>query len=187
MEEMSLITILEIVKYVCFGLAAVFLIVAVILFVALDIKRVFGDLSGRTAKREIENIRSKNVQSGEKAYKPSHVNQSRGKLTAKISESGRVAPDTPDPVGTMFETEKIDQPYVEQTTLLNNGMQADDQTTLLDSYQSEGTTVLSAQLDNGTTVLSNQQDNGTTVLGASIGNVTLLDEITYVFADEVIS
>lgn len=176
MEEMSLITILEIVKYVCFGLAAVFLIVAVILFVALDINRVFGDLSGRTAKREIENIRSKNVQSGEKAYKPSHINQARGKLTAKISESGRVAADTPEPVGTMFETEKINQQYIEQTTLLNNGMQSGDQTTLLESYQSEGTTVL-----------SNQSDNGTTVLGASTGNITLLDEIMYVFADEVIS
>ena len=176
MEEMSLISILEIVKYVCFGLAGVFLIVAVILFFALDITRVFGDLSGRTAKREIENIRSKNVQSGEKSYKPSHVNQARGKLTAKISESGRVAPVTSDPVGTMFETEKIDQPYSEQTTLLDNGMQANDQTTLLDSYQSEGTTVL-----------SQQQDNGTTVLGASVGNVVLQDEITYVFAEEVIS
>lgn len=186
---MSMIEILGIVKLVCFGLAALFLIVGVILFFVLHITRVFGDLSGRTAKKEIENIRSKNVQSGDKLYKPSYVNQSRGKLTAKISESGKVADNVQSSVGTMFETEKINmQTAGNQTTLLDNGMHMNEQTTLLqNSTQIEGETTLLNDNQNQTTVLSSQQDNGTTVLGTPDGSIEVLDEIVYVYTNDIIS
>lgn len=70
--------------------AGILLLVAVALFFLLDIKKVIGDLTGITAKRAIENIRQQNEQTGEKNYKSSSVNLARGKLTDKISQSGKL-------------------------------------------------------------------------------------------------
>lgn len=78
---------LSIVFFVC---AAVFLITGIVLFFVLDIISVYGDLSGRTARKAIERMRKENEETGNKAYKPSAVNEKRGRLTDKMSESGRI-------------------------------------------------------------------------------------------------
>lgn len=78
--------------------AAVFFLVAVALFFLLEIPKVIGDLSGSTAKKAIENIRQQNEGTGDKAHKPSVENLKRGKVTDKISNSGRIiqAPSNSD-------------------------------------------------------------------------------------------
>ena len=124
--------------------AGILLLVAVALFFLLDIKKVIGDLTGITAKRAIENIRQQNEQTGEKNYKSSSVNIARGKLTDKISQSGKLIKNTGG-IGISPQTEKF------STTELNpdNG-----QTAILNDSGSE-TTVLS-NAANETTVLNKE-------------------------------
>lgn len=85
----------------------IFFVIAVVLFFALRIPSIISDLTGRTARKAIENIRLQNEQSGEKTYQSSAVNLERGKLTDKITQSGRLVPRDATPFGTGAITEKI--------------------------------------------------------------------------------
>ena len=69
---------------------AVMFVVSVILFITLKIPNVIGDLTGRNAKKAIENIRKQNEASGGKGYKASAVNLERGRLTDKMTPSGNL-------------------------------------------------------------------------------------------------
>ncbi len=83
----------EVYHYISIGAAiaaAVMLAVSVILFFVLKIPRVISDLSGRTARLAIEDIRKQNEASGDKSHRSSSVNLRRGKLTEKIPKSGRI-------------------------------------------------------------------------------------------------
>lgn len=98
---------LHLLSMVAYIAAFVLLVLAVVLFFLLDVPKLYGDISGRTARKAIEAIRKQNEASGNKAYKPSAVNAERGKLTDKITQSGRLQPSTaglPVSVG----TEKLD-------------------------------------------------------------------------------
>ena len=100
----------EMYRYIFLGgliACAIFFVIAVVLFFVLHIPRVISDLSGRTARKAIENIRLRNEQSGDKTYQSSAVNIQRGKLTDKISPSGRLIPSNATPFGTGVITEKI--------------------------------------------------------------------------------
>ena len=83
----------EMYRYVFLGgaiAAGVMLAVSILLFFLLKIPKVIGDLSGRTARRAIDDIRRQNEESGDKTYKSSAVNLQRGKVTDKITKSGRL-------------------------------------------------------------------------------------------------
>ncbi len=157
---------LSIVFFVC---AAVFLITGVVLFFVLDIISVYGDLSGRTARKAIERMRKENEESGNKAYKPSPVNEKRGRLTDKMSESGRIisrqvgmnvnvgtqklatdelAPDNNSSTGSNETTVLVNE-SVNETTLLVNDAPANETTILVaEPQQSVGeTTVLVQQAE----------------------------------------
>lgn len=117
--------------------AGVLFLIGVALFFLLDVPKLYGDISGRTAKKAIEAIRRKNEETGNKAYRPSTVNAERGKLTDKITPTGRVQSRG---VGLQLNvgTEKLD------TALLTP---QSGETTVLDGpvYQSAETTVLSQE------------------------------------------
>lgn len=123
-------------------LCIVMLVVSVVLFFVLHVPQLIGDLSGSTARKAISNIREKNEAGGDKIYKTSAVNQRRGKLTDRISPSGRIDVRTQAPLATGVVTTKIatqQLPSADGTTLLEpqraavHGGQADE-TTLLDNY-----------------------------------------------------
>lgn len=100
----------EMYQYIFLGAliaCGVFFVIAVVLFFTLRIPKVISDLTGRTARKAIENIRMQNEQSGDKSYQSSAVNLERGKLTDKISQSGRLMPRDATPFGTGVITEKI--------------------------------------------------------------------------------
>jgi hypothetical protein len=61
------------------------LITSVLLFLKFKIISVIGDLSGRTAKKQIARFREGNVQTGDKKFKPSPLNLERGKLTEAMT------------------------------------------------------------------------------------------------------
>lgn len=107
----------EMYRYIFLGAliaCGIFFVVAVILFFTLNIPKVISDLTGRTARKAIENIRMQNEQSGDKTYQSSAVNLERGKLTDKISQSGRLMPRDATPFGTGVITEKISTMELEQ-------------------------------------------------------------------------
>lgn len=107
----------EMYRYIFLGAliaCGVFFVIAVILFFTLKIPKVISDLTGRTARKAIENIRMQNEQSGDKTYQSSVVNLERGKITDKISQSGRLMPRDATPFGTGVITEKISTMELEQ-------------------------------------------------------------------------
>lgn len=100
----------EIYRYISFGALALCLMafaLAVVLFFLFRIPKVISDLTGRTARKAIENIRLQNERTGDKTYQSSAVNLARGKVTDKISKSGRLIRRAETPFGTGTITEKI--------------------------------------------------------------------------------
>lgn len=112
----------EIYRYIFIGaaiLTVVMFTASVSVFVLMKIPRVIGDLTGSTAKKAIQNIRDKNINTGAKTYKSSVVNKERGKITDKISQSGKIVQKQINSTSAMM-TEKIDSQelYNNETTLL---------------------------------------------------------------------
>ena len=126
--------------------AAVLLVISVILFFFLKIPKVISNLSGIAAKKAIKDIREQNERTGDKSYKASAYNQSRGKITDKIGKSGSVNP----------VSESSNFGY--NSEILHTKNLPDDQVP-------QDTTVLYSQDD--TTVLE-QEEYGTTVLNSNI-------------------
>lgn len=129
------VELLQTLSKVFFAVSGVLLVASVALFFLLEIKKVVGDVSGSTAKKAIEDIRRQNEQTGNKAYKPSPVNKSRGKVTDKISNSGRTITHSAGlggSVGTSeLPVEVAGSPASETTLLSENQGDAVNETTVL--------------------------------------------------------
>ena len=124
----------EMYRYIFLGAlvaCGIFFAIAVILFFALNIPKVISDLSGRTARKAIENIRMQNEQSGDKSYQSSAVNLDRGKLTDKISRSGRLIHRDATPFGTGVITEKISTVELVQPAGETDVLTVSEETTVL--------------------------------------------------------
>lgn len=117
----------EIYRYIFLGgaiLTGIMVVVTVLVFFFLKIPTVMGDLTGANARKAIAKIRNQNERSGDKTYQTSAVNKERGKLTEKISQSGRLIPNESVSMFGAMETEKIGTQQLEyqenagETTLL---------------------------------------------------------------------
>jgi hypothetical protein len=62
-------------------LAVVFFITAFVLFFKMNIRAIIGDLTGKTAARQIQEIRERNKLEGNNRYKPAAFHLDRGTLT----------------------------------------------------------------------------------------------------------
>lgn len=71
-------------SYIAYGAAGLMVALAVLFFFLFKIPEVIGDLSGRTARKNIAKIRSANERSGDKSFTPGRVNEDRGKLTKSM-------------------------------------------------------------------------------------------------------
>ena len=101
----------EIYRYLFIGgaaLSAVMLAVTIILFFALKIPHVVGDLSGANARRAIAEIRSRNEGTGDKTYRSSAVNKVRGSLTDRITTTGHLQSRASSRSAGGMRTEKIE-------------------------------------------------------------------------------
>lgn len=150
----------EIYNYIFIGAAiasGILLVVSIVLFFLLDIPKVIGDLTGSNAKKGIENIRKQNEATGDKSYKSSSVNLKRGRITDKISNSGRVEKPSSGAFGVGGTAKIAGRNPVQQPPK---------------AAPAEGTMVL--ENNNATMVLDNE--NATMVLGggASEMQTTLL-------------
>lgn len=160
----------EMYRYVFFGsliASGLFLVASAVLFFTLHIPKVIGDLTGRNARKAIEDIRRQNEQSGDKSYQSSAVNLQRGKLTDKISHSGRLITREKSNFSTGVITEKISTKQLRDNA---------DETTVLG--ENGETTVLASPMDE-TTVLDAQAVNETQTFEVEF-------EITYIHTSEMI-
>lgn len=147
----------EIYNYIFIGAAiasGILLVVSVVLFFLLDIPKVIGDLTGSNARKGIESIRKQNEATGDKTYMSSSVNLRRGRLTDKISNSGRVVKPVSGAFGVGAGTAKISgpnpmqpsMPAAEGTMVLENNatmvLAEENATMVLDSAASEMQTAL---------------------------------------------
>lgn len=148
----------EVYRYIFYGAAALsvlMLAVSVVLFFVLKIPNVIGDLTGANARKAIADIRNQNEATGTKTYKPSAVNRERGKVTDKMTPSGRLLRYPSSGMGGGHDTTKISTAKLSQEAL-----DAASETTVLEA--AEETSVLYAAPE--TTVLEPQAANETTVL-----------------------
>ena len=182
---------------ISFIISAVMLVVTVVLFFVLKIPQVFGDLSGRTEKKAIENIRQMNSKENKHTIQPTQPDTGeiqRTGRTDKISPSGKIAKRT----GRLLSgnrTAKINTELLtsdgknsKETTLLEN---ESNETTLLENegnettlLESEGNeTTLLKNEENETTILKNEgnettilnsENNETTILNSQIGETSVL-------------
>lgn len=180
------VEVLQTLSLALYIVAGVLFLVGIALFFLLDVPKLYGDVSGRTAKKAIEAIRQQNESTGNKAYKPSAVNAERGKLTDKITQSGRLQSQTtglPVSVG----TEKLDtstlMPQPSETTVL---AEAANETTVLEQPVGE-TTVLTGTISPAgeTTILvSNEESSSETV--ADPAKFTVDVEMFFTGSSEII-
>lgn len=180
----------EVFRYIFIGAAiasGLLLATSIVLFFVLRIPKVVSDLSGRTAKKAIEAIRMQNEQTGDKAYKSSAVNMQRGKVTDKISPSGRLQQREETPFGTGRITEKISTSRLSREDLGETTVLASEggETTVLDSGYGE-TTVLGGEYGE-TTVLGAQEMQPQPQMPIQAQQFTVEYEITYIHTSEVIA
>ena len=168
----------EIYRYIFIGAAiaaGVMLAVTLILFFVLKIPGVIGDLSGRTARKAIADIRNHNMSANTD-------NIGSGKLTDKITASGRLM-ERRDSSGNKYTDKISTEKLIEQnklsgsneTTLLNNG----NETTVLNTGNE--TTVYSS----GQTVILNSDTAGFKDI-QSAGYVNVESDITFIHSAEII-
>jgi hypothetical protein len=80
------IELLQTLSIVSFVVVALLLIIGIALFFIFDIPKLYWDISGKTAKEAIEEIRKKNAIDASNPYNSSAVNVARGQLTEKLGE-----------------------------------------------------------------------------------------------------
>lgn len=174
-------------RYIFIGaaiLCAIMFVVSVVLFFALNIKKVFGDLTGKNAKKAIQKIREENEASGDKHHSSSSVNRDRGKITDKIDEHGNNKARSSELHVGSITTKIATQNLSPETDVLN-----ENNTTVL-SEESANTTVLN-EVDTNTTVLDQSMGmNETTILSQENIQTSIFQiecDITFIHTNEVIS
>lgn len=105
-------------SFVCYILAAIFLVVGITLFILLRIPKTFSDYTGRTARRKIMKIRDANEKTGNKSYRPSQINQDRGKVTDSIPSKPTKNPKSDLPGTGIIAENKAHRYEAEATGLL---------------------------------------------------------------------
>ncbi len=159
----NLATIYNLISIVAFIIAGIAFAAAVFMWFKFGILKIIGDLSGRTARKSIEQKRSANEKSGKKSYRPTPNAVERGALTDTIDQNVKLKKEkkkseklarTEKPAKTA-KTKAKESIAENQTAVLID----DNATTVLETNETEvlndGTTVL----EDGTTVLSPQATN----------------------------
>ena len=142
-------------------LAIIFAVCSVLLFVLLKIPKVVGDLSGRTARKGIADIREQNIRTGDKRHKTSVVNLDRGRITDRITDSGNIQ-RVGQTVNTGVMTQKINMSESEE---------------MMETTETTETTVLPTQQYSETVVLDEIRIDD---------DFAIAEEICFIHTDETI-
>jgi len=87
---MDTVALLQIISIAAFSLSGLLFIASVILFIKFRIPDIAGDLSGKTAKKQIQVIRNQNAEKGEHRYRPDAANIYKGKPSERLGNSSRL-------------------------------------------------------------------------------------------------
>lgn len=140
---------INVVSIIFFIIAGASLLVAAYSFIRFNIPQVIGELSGRTAKKSIAQMRDKNLKTGDKSHRPTKAAQARGTLTDKIEDNLIINSNHSDVTELLDEsTETLDN----STELLSNATEVidDNATELL----GEGTELLTPEASESQTAKS---------------------------------
>lgn len=179
--------------YACLILAGILFCLAVFLFFRLNIIKIIGDLSGRNARKAIEDIRKKNEEMNQEQREGKGWNHTYSqKLTDKISKSGRLV-ERESGMKAYTYTQKIRTqsfPGSEETVVLQE-MSHEGETVLLRGASNEGETVVLREMSNaGETVLlkevASTQDLHVGMLEAAPNDIGESDmtDVSYLFEIE---
>lgn len=142
-------TVYQIISIVGFGLAALFLVIAIILFFAFDVVALYGEVSGKTADKQVKELRENNKRVSGRRREPEKsgsLEKSSKQIAKGIFEGSNVVVTGPD-------TQKVQASIEEQTDVLKQTTVLNEETTVLE----EETTVLNEEttvLEEETMVLS---------------------------------
>lgn len=125
-------SIYQIISVAGFVLSAVFLVVAVILFFAFDVPAIIGELSGRTAAKQVAEIREKNRKVVSKRQMVEHIG-----VPVVVEKQKEVSEET---VLLNEETAQLS----EETTLLsdNKGEMVEDYFEIVQSLEELHTNII---------------------------------------------
>lgn len=131
---------LSIISIISFVISGVALVLAVFCWIKFDIPSVIGDLSGRTAKKSIERMRSANEKSGNKSYRPSSTNAARGKITDTMPDSDKLNKNKTGQIDDRPETGLLEENKAvveleDETGVLESNASEDAETGLLDDEE----------------------------------------------------
>lgn len=156
--------LIEKLSIIAFVAAGCCLLLTILIWFRFRILSVINDLSGKTAKRAIAQIRENNLRTGNKAYHPGIVNLNRGPLTTPMPEvSATPTEKLPD--------DQIGKPVPE--TIL---------------YQEAGKTqiLLASEAERGTTVLNQDVNNIADTSERPKVELTILEQVVMIHTNEVI-
>jgi len=204
----------QLISIVGYTLAGLLFIIAIIMFIKMNIWSVIGDLTGRTAAKQIQEIRKQNAKTGSKSYRPSAFNLDRGRLTEPVysrslGRKGKTGATNKGPWNRMGrgQTSETVRPGITNylptgalpkqenplpVHLQNTGRVTEDTTVLVDDRVSVGaeTTVIGNEVASSVEATNVIETNATTVLNDRfVEDTTILDNGTEVLIDgtEVLS
>ena len=153
---------IAIISYIASGLFAV---VSIVLWIVFKIPSVIDDLSLKSARKSIKQMRNQDEKSGKKSYRSSTLNTRRGKLAGKIDS---VKNHSSNHVETGILNENRAEHYQSKAT----GLLVDEEETGL--------------LDNENTTKMSDQNQGNTKRKEAAVHLTIIEEIMYIHTKEVI-
>lgn len=155
---MEIAQILSTASVICYVVAAISGILAVVFWFRFNIRKVIGELSGRTAKKSIEKMRQANEMAGKKREATTSSHNAKREMLAEPREEELAAPEE-----------------LEETDLLVPAAA---------SSASDATTALLN--DDGATTLLDQSIQTTAPQRPAGKKLTILDEVMLIHTDEVI-
>ena len=177
----------NLISIISFIVALIFVVLAVVIWFVFKIPSVIGDLSGRTAKKSIENLHKYNDNPASIIYKPNSTNNSRAKLTDTMEQDKK----KPDSKETHYETGLLHDNKVEQYEGEETGILLDDEATgmLSDAnatellIDEEETGILT---DDNTEETFEEDKEEEDLIKRRDSKLTMIDETIYIHTDEVI-
>ena len=167
------------VSIVFFVIAAISLLAAIYTFIRFNIPQVIGELSGRTARKSIAQMRDENAKSGNKAHRPSPAAVERGKLTDKIEEKPKPSPKAEKKAGENATVALKNSIYDDNATVPLKNQAPGEQTDIL----SDGTEFLA---DNETTVLNGDTPQPSVTQNVKTDGFEVIKSIVLIHTNETI-
>ena len=184
----DLAEILSVVSIILFVIAVVALIAAIILFIYFRIPRIYGDLSGKTARKSIKQMRQENESRQAQGHQPSAVNRERGEITQTSSNLA----DREQKNEVKTEHELNNRIYYEDSDVPKTGILASNKAGNITPDQNETSLLMGSEettlLSCDGTALLDEKGNEKIIPAGKEGGISLriIDEVMLIHTEEVI-